>query len=168
MILVIDQHKIDPSVSAEGRANYRIRHAARAVLKDETGKIALMFAGQRQYYKLPGGGIDEGEEVREALARELLEETGCTAEITGEIGVVEEWRDYESLHQISYAFSATKKVQTSPPTFTQSELNEGFELRWAADLSEAIRLVEEKVSHHDIHVRFMVERDAAILRAAAN
>jgi 8-oxo-dGTP diphosphatase len=165
VLLVIDQQKQHTGVSAEGRADYRVRHAARAVLKDEHGKVGVMYAGQRQYYKLPGGGIDEGEKVDEALARELLEETGCTAEITGEIGVVEEWRDHEGLHQISYAFSATKKEQISPPAFTQSELDEGFEVRWVADIEEAIRLVEEKVSHDDINVQFMVERDAAILRA---
>lgn len=166
VILTLDQNVIDPNASVEDRAHYQIRHAARAVLKDENGRVALMFAGQRQYYKLPGGGIDEGEDVLEALARELLEETGCTAKVTGEIGIVEEWRNFEELHQISYAFSTTKVEQVSSPAFTQSELEEGFEVRWATDINEAIQLVEEKVSHEDIHVRFMAQRDTAILRAA--
>ncbi len=167
IILTLDQHELDPSVSAENRANYRERHAARAVLKDEFGKVALMYAGQRQYYKLPGGGIDEGEEVSKAMARELLEETGCTAEVTGEIGIVEEWRDYDDLHQISYAFTATKTEQVADPDFTQSELDEGFEVRWVDGIEAAVQLVEEHTSHEDVEVSFMAQRDAAILRAAA-
>lgn len=166
VILTLDQHEIDPSVSAENRANYRIRHAARAVLKDDFGKVALMFAGQRQYYKLPGGGIDEGEEVSEAMARELMEETGCKAQVTGKVGIVEEWRDYDELHQISYAFTATKTEQIADPDFTQSELDEGFEVRWVDNIDEAVKLVEKHSSHEDVEVSFMAQRDAAILRAA--
>ena len=166
IILALDQHVIDPSISTENRSNYYLRYAARAVLKDESGKVALMFAGQRQYYKLPGGGIDDGEEVLTAIARELLEETGCAAEITGEIGLVEEWRDFDRMHQISYAFTATKTEQVSNPAFTQSELDEGFEVRWIANIEEAIHLVEKEAFHDDVEVRFMAQRDTAILRAA--
>lgn len=166
VILTLDQNKIDPNVSAENRENYYVRRAARAVLKDENGQIALMYAGQRKYYKLPGGGIDEGEEVAEAMARELLEETGCTAEIVKDLGIVLEWRDFDKMHQISYAFKATKLSQDSSPDFTQSELDEGFEVRWVSDIDEAIQLVESEVGHDDVEVKFMAQRDAAILRAA--
>jgi len=166
IILILDQQEQDPTVSSDNRANYHLRHAARAVLQDESGKVALMFAGERKYYKLPGGGIDEGEKISEAMARELLEETGCTAEITSELGVVEEWRDYDGLHQISYAFAAIKKEQIAPPAFTQSELDEGFEVRWVDGIDEAIKLVGAEVSHKDVEVRFMAQRDAAILGSA--
>ncbi len=165
VILTLDQRDTDSNVSAENRANYRLRYAARAVLKDEFGKVALMYAGQRQYYKLPGGGIDDGEKISEAMARELMEETGCKAEVIGEIGIVEEWRDYDELHQISYAFTATKTEQVGDPDFTQSELDEGFEVRWIDSLNEAMQLVEAHSSHENVEVRFMAQRDAAILRA---
>lgn len=166
VILTLDQHAIDPSVSAENREDYYVRHAARAVLKDESGRVALMYAGQRKYYKLPGGGIDDGEEIAEAMSRELLEETGCTANIIQELGTVIEWRDFDKMHQISYSFEAVKTNQESSPNLTQSELDEGFEVKWVTDIDEAIRLVEGEIMHDDIEVSFMAKRDAAILRAA--
>lgn len=165
IILTLDQHKIDPTVSADDRENYYARRAARAVLTDENGQVALMYAGQKQYYKLPGGGIDEGEEIIEALERELMEETGCVAEIERELGIVIEWRDFDKMHQISYAFTATKLRQDSAPAFTPSEIDEGFEFRWVADIDEAIKLVEAQADNVDTRLRFMSQRDAAILRS---
>lgn len=165
VILTLDQHEIDASVPADDRENYYVRRAARAVLKDEAGRVALMYAVQRKYYKLPGGGIDEGEEIAEAMAREILEETGCVADVVQDLGIVIEWRDFDKMHQISYAFEAVKTSQDSSPNFTQSEIDEGFEVRWTTDIDEAIRLVEGEVTHEDIEVKFMAQRDTAILRA---
>jgi ADP-ribose pyrophosphatase YjhB (NUDIX family) len=166
IILVIDQHQMDPSVNIDERENYYIRRAVRAVLSDQNGHIALMYAKQRNYYKLPGGGVDEGETLNNALTRELLEETGSTATVTKEIGEVIEWRDFAKMKQISYAFKASLVDNSGKADLTQSEIDEGFELRWADDLDKAIKLVDDTTVHDDIEVVFMSKRDAAILRAA--
>jgi len=44
-------------------------------------KVLLMerYNHGKKYYTFPGGGIDEGETIKEALARELLEETSIVA-----------------------------------------------------------------------------------------
>ena len=44
------------------------------VIKD--GKIAMMHSLKYDYYKLPGGGIEEGEELEDTLIREVREESG--------------------------------------------------------------------------------------------
>lgn len=50
------------------------RHACRGIIiKDK--KIA-MVKSNLGYYKFPGGGIEKGETKKEALIREVLEETG--------------------------------------------------------------------------------------------
>jgi len=64
---------------------YPERPGAYAVIVNEYGKVALIEA-QQKYYFLPGGGIDEGEDHRSALHREILEETGYIVEILDEIG----------------------------------------------------------------------------------
>ena len=38
------------------------------------------------YYSLPGGGVKPGESPHEALARELIEELGCTGTIGKQVG----------------------------------------------------------------------------------
>lgn len=157
---------MDPSITTDERDSYFVRKAVRAVLTDSSGRVALMYAGQRDYYKLPGGGVDDGEELRVALSRELLEETGSMAIITKELGEVLEWRDFTKMKQISYAYEARLAGEQGEPNFTQSEIDEGFELRWIDTISEATDLVESKATHEDLNVVFMAKRDAAILKAA--
>ena len=55
-------------------AVYR-RPSARAIfLKGD--KIALVYSKKEKYYKFPGGGIRDDEDRKEALIREVREETG--------------------------------------------------------------------------------------------
>ncbi len=42
----------------------------------KNGKIAMMHSLKYDYYKLPGGGIEEGERLEDTLIREVREESG--------------------------------------------------------------------------------------------
>ncbi len=167
VLKVIRQNDVEPGYASAEPAEYKKRFAARAVLKDAAGRIALLHAAQRNYYKLPGGGVEEGEDMALALARELLEEVGAVAEVTGEIGRVEEWRAYgDGLHQVSDAYTAVVTGAIGEPDFTESELAEGFSVVWAKDVDEAIELVLSAEANADAGVKFMTTRDSAILYRA--
>ena len=70
----------------------RLRQAARALVIDEQDRILLArfeFPNDDPHkppavlWGVPGGGIDQGETVEEAIARELYEELGLAVEIIG-------------------------------------------------------------------------------------
>lgn len=58
----------------------RLRTAAIAVMLDDQDRVLMLwrhrFVADRWGYELPGGLVDDGEEPRETIAREIEEETG--------------------------------------------------------------------------------------------
>jgi len=145
------------------KVKYRIRKAARAVLFDKN-KIALLFASKLKYHKLPGGGVKKKENIKKALAREIMEETGCTAKIKGEIGKIIEYRAKFKLKQISYCFIAEVIKKSSKPNFTKNEKSEGSKILWVP-LNNAIERIEkEKPKTYD--GKFKVVRELIFLRKA--
>lgn len=167
-LLTIRMQDVVQGYTEESSGEYRVRHAARAVLYDQDGRVALLFASVRGYYKLPGGGVEDGEDMRLALARELMEEVGAEAEVYGEIGRVEEWRvsSESRMHQISDAYLARVSGAIGQPDFTDKEIADGFEVFWADDIDQAIRLVSGTIDHAAHEVRFMSLREKTILEAA--
>lgn len=129
-ILTIHEQDIAPSPEAPivDAPNFRKREAVRAVVSDSDGKIALLHAGLYDCHKLPGGGIEEGEDLPTALERELLEEIGCEVEVTGEVGKVLEYREQSRFQQISYCFVATQIGEKASQTSQRKNYKNNFQL----------------------------------------
>lgn len=167
-IAVIRQQDVQPDYIDKTGIAFEDRYAARAVLVNESGKIALLHMQNNGYYKLPGGGLENDEDAVTALYRELLEEVGATADIIAEIGSVEEWRvsDDEALHQIGYAYLARVSGDIAEPQFTEKEIANGAAVYWAANINDAIQLVSQTKHHENNNVKFMSIRETTILEAA--
>lgn len=153
------------NVSEEEVASYEIREAARAVVTDADGLVALLHVGNDGYYKLPGGGFEGSEDVRAALARECLEEIGCEVRITGEIGIVTEYRKRFGLKQISYCYTAEVVGEKHTPAFDESERQRGFEACWVTmDQAAALLRGTDAIAEESVYEAgsYILPRDRAI------
>jgi 8-oxo-dGTP pyrophosphatase MutT (NUDIX family) len=139
------------------------RFASRAVAFDENNLVSILFVSKFNYHKLPGGGIDKGENIEEACKRELIEETGCEIEIGHEIGIVTERRKEWNFDQTSYCFLG-KVIKKGEQHLEQDEINDGFELVWLT-LDEAIKTLK-KDKPQNYEGKFIQERDLVFLEEA--
>lgn len=141
---------------------YGLRRAARAVVINDLGQVALMHASKSGYFKLPGGGIESGEGIYDALIREIREEVGVEIDILSDIGVIIEYRDEIEFLQISYCYYCKARDGYNKPNFTEEEMEEGFELLWMT-IDEAIKKVEHTATD-DYGLKYIQMRDSEFLK----
>jgi 8-oxo-dGTP pyrophosphatase MutT (NUDIX family) len=90
-----------------------IGNSAKAVIV-ENGRVLLTKNVDHlgHYYLFPGGGQEKGEDLRSALVRECLEETGCRVEV-GDLVYIREYigKNHEfaewdrDVHQVEFYFA---------------------------------------------------------------
>lgn len=152
-------------VSEEEVKSYRTREAGRAVVFDVENNLALLRVSKENYYKLPGGGIEEGEDKMIALYRECKEEIGCDIEVIKELGFIVEYRKIFTLKQTSHCFLAKVKGPKGKPDFTDSEKEKGFEVVWLP-YNEALKALNEGKASSIEGGSYIVPRDIAFVEEA--
>lgn len=152
-------------ISEEEAKSYPVREAARAIVIDEDGKIALLYVSTARYFKLPGGGIEEGENRIVALKRECQEEIACNIDVVAEIGSIVEYRKFFRLTQISYCYITKLKGKKGKPEFTKEEKEEGFQDRWMS-YDDARRALVENAAMTLEGRAYIVPRDMMFLEKA--
>ena len=166
--LTLNQHDLGIHESTDGEIEFT-RVAARAVLLNDAGQVAVMNFTVTGSYKLPGGGVDEGEEIETALRREVREETGYEITDIQPIGRVEEDRYFCNMHQTSYCLTA-KATDFVGADLTEKEAAQGMNLQWANSFEEAIAWIEGASQldndGSEAGLKMMKIREVAILRQA--
>lgn len=154
-------------------SRFRQRFGARGIVIREDGKIAVFNKSLKNEFKLPGGGIDEGEETAEAFKREVFEETGCKIEIIDFLGTIEEIKTQDSFRQRSYVYVGKVIEDTKILHVTEQEEKEGAKLLWETP-EKALELIKncynellpspcESDLSSVYHTKFIIKRDAKIL-----
>ena len=93
------------------KANSLVVAVTAAVINDD-GEILLQRRVDNELWGLPGGAMDIGESVGQAVVREVKEETGLDVEPTGVVGIYSDpghviaYADGEVRQEFSICFSA--------------------------------------------------------------
>lgn len=170
MELLLEITDRDAGVGSNGLARfdqpYVLRKAARAVLFDKEGSINIQYVESDTHHKLPGGGVDQPDEMLHgALRRELREEAGVKGvKVEQEVGLVIEYRNQQNKLQISYCYIAYVEGEIGEPQWTEKEKSKGFVSMWVP-LDKAITLLESDKTE-SYAGNFHLLRDLAVLKKA--
>lgn len=86
--------------------------AVAAIVRDDDGRVLMIERTDNNFWAVPGGAQDLGETTREAVIREVQEETGIEVEVTGIVGIYSDpghviaYDDGEVRQEFSIAFHA--------------------------------------------------------------
>ncbi|MBE6928804.1 MAG: NUDIX domain-containing protein [Clostridia bacterium] len=142
------------------------RRAARGVLLNRSGEVALMHMEKIGFYKLPGGGIEGNETPEEAFRREIREETGYPCEVLEYLGTIEEHKNRNNYLQNSYCYIGRTTGRGQHTTLTENEKALGFAPEWFS-IDEAIARMEQSCTEcAEYGMKFMLMRDTILLRHA--
>ena len=124
-----------------------IRNSVRCLLINQNQEICLLYSRARDYYAIPGGGIEPGESLLQTLNRETLEETGYLLKNPKPIGNIYEQR-YDRV-TTTYFFSAQPdKILHS--NYMPDELEEDYILKWLS-LPKALQIFQTACSEQQLH-----------------
>ena len=141
--------------------NYELKKNIRAVLRDKNGNINLQHIRRDNFHKLPGGGMETEESMKEALQREIMEEAGCDCIIGDLIGVVIEYRNKYNLIQISYAYIADVIGDIGEPQFEQDEIDKQTTNYWLPAEEALEKMQTDQPEKYEGH--FILKREISFL-----
>ena len=161
----IDMHDYEEWYSVSRRPSAR-----GIIFKDN--RIALVYSKKEKYYKFPGGGINDGEDMKTALIREVKEETGLTVipESIKEFGSVirrqkSNIKPETIFEQENFYFLCNAEDTVSAQSLDDYEKDAEFTLKFT-DINEAIKANRDYHSD-DYFDEIMIKRELRVLELIA-
>ena len=127
-----------------------VRNAAKAIVIDG-GKIAMLRSDRHGIYAFPGGGVEGGETLIDALVREVEEETDLTvmrssiAKFGKTVEIRKDLRAGEIFEHRKHFYFCDVESASAKPRLTKEETESGYRLAFAA--------VDEAIAANELHMR---------------
>lgn len=163
-LFLLDKKNYDPNGTVGKRPSVR-----GIIIRD--GKIAMMHSLKYNYYKFPGGGIEQGETLEETLIREVREESGLvvkteTIKEFGYVKRIEKGKLEDIFVQENFYFLCDAEQEVVSQDLDDYEEEERFTLEFVT-VSHAVS-VNETADHFDkvnnTTFQGMIDRENNVLK----
>ena len=140
------------------------RPSARGIIVRD-GKVAMVHSAMYDYYKFPGGGIEDGEKPIEAMIREVKEESGLEV-------IPESIRKFGNVHrksrtakgglfiQDNFYFICASENDVGNTNLDDYENEEGFALEF---VTPEVAIERNRHCPYESKMPLMLEREARVL-----
>ena len=142
------------------------RDSARSIII-RNGKVAMIHSKKYDYYKFPGGGIENGEDPIEAMIRETQEEAGLTVipETVKEYGYVHRIQrsdkdPSECFVQDNYYYLCDAADGLVSQDLDEYEKKESYQLEY---IEPSLAIEKNRSVKDSPYNRMMFEREARVL-----
>ena len=142
------------------------RDSARSIIISN-GKIAMIHSKKYDYYKFPGGGIENGEDPIETMIRETQEEAGLTVipETVKEYGYVHRIQrsdndPSECFIQDNYYYLCDAEDGLVSQNLDEYEKKESYQLEY---VEPSLAIQKNRSVKDSPYNRMMFEREARVL-----
>lgn len=145
------------------------REIVRAIVFDESANFYFVQVERNDYFgngtfiETSGGGVEKGENLEEALKRELKEELGLEAEVLCRLGVVRDYYNLIHRHNINNYFLC-RAVSFGEKNLTEEEIRDFHLSTMKLSYGEAIKRYEAGRSSK--WGRLLAARELPILKKA--
>lgn len=85
-----DIHGVIKHPNSPRPTDYLFRVSLKCVIRNDAGEVLAVKEIGRDFWDLPGGGMDHGESIQAAITRELHEEIGLTGAFTYKLLAIED------------------------------------------------------------------------------
>lgn len=163
----IQSSEVFPNSEIEKPAKYTRRQTVKAIVINDKKEIALVTNSVHNLYSLPGGGA-EGSDLEAEIIRECIEEINQKIEITGIVGVIQEFRDRDAKEYITTCYSALVTGTVEGDMRTEDEIKNGLRVEWVSKervknifKKQSKKVKEEEISFYN--TAFNILRDQEFL-----
>ena len=151
--LILTDELVFPNNDYQKPDSYQERVTVKAIVENIEGKIAFVTNSVHGFYILPGGGAESDDLINEVI-RECDEEINWEVGDIKDIASIEEFRNRDSKHYLTYCFSAKTIKELPEDTRTDDEKENGLEVVWIEKEEASKKLLSQVESLNKGEVEF--------------
>ena len=141
-------HGIIDHTHINRKTDYLFRISMKGLIRNHVGKVLFVKETGRNWWDLPGGGMDHNESIKEGIARELYEEVKLTGDFTYRVVATEEpsFLKHANVWQVRLVF----EIKPENMNFEPGEHGDEIAFLDPSDLKDSEQPAERKVYEYSL------------------